>query len=692
MDAAFQPTHVGFITHAGAALGYLVLALLVIYWRSTALSGLMLVLASLATMLWGAAVAYDLYHGPQVSVLSQILELARSCSWLMATLTALYWLPPVRRTTLGYLVIGFGICVAILIFALSYDNDPAFAALGRLAVIVCHIALALAGLALIENLFRNTPPNRYWKIKYLCFGAGALFAYDFFLYSDDLLFRRLNADLFFARGITNTLLVPLLALHAVRNRKTGPQITVSHRLAFHSATLIGAGVYLLLMAAAGYYVRQFGGTWSGILQASFLFGTIVLLIVPLSSGSFRAYLRVFVEKSFFKYKFDYREEWLRFIQTISAADGEENLRTRVIKAIGDIADSPEGGLWLQREPHGFSLGASWNLSRWNLVEGAADLGGDDPMAAFLERTQWIVNLDQFAAMPQQYEGLAIPDWLRAIARAWLVLPLIHHERLIGIMVLGRPRVSRELTWEDYDLLKTVGRHAASHLAEQQMTDALAEARQFEAFNKRFAFVVHDIKNLASQLSLILSNESKHRGNVNFQNDMIETVRQSVDKMNRLLRQLHGQPQQLSRKVVELAPLLRKIVEVQQQQSGPVVSLDAKPGAIAVAADEDRLKAVVEHLVQNAKEAVGDSGKVLVRLTRGGKMAVVEIEDDGPGMDADFIRDKLFQPFKTTKGTGYGIGVYETREFANSLGGRLDVASRPGQGTIMRMSLPMADAV
>ena len=684
---------VGFITHTSAAVGYLALALLVIYWRSTALSGLMLVLASVATTLWGASVAFDLHHGDHVSVLSQILEIARSCGWLMATLSALHWISPVRRATWGYLIIGFGVCVAILTFAPSYDSSLAPSGLTPLAIIVSHIALALAGLALIENLFRNTPPDQYWKIKYLCFGAGGLFAYDFFLYSDDLLFRRLNADLFFARGITNALVVPLLALHAVRNRKSGPKITVSHRLAFHSATLVGAGIYLLLMAAAGYYVRQYGGTWSGILQASFLFGTIVLLIVPLSSGSFRAYLRVFVEKSFFKYKFDYREEWLRLIQTISTTDAGENLRTRVIKAVGDIVESPEGGLWLLRDAGGFSLGASWNLSRWNLAEGDAALAGDHPMATFLERTQWIVNLDQYVAMPQRYDGFEMPDWLRAIARAWLIIPLIHRERLIGILVLGRARISRELIWEDYDLLKTVGRHAASYLAEQQMTDALAEARQFEAFNKRFAFVVHDIKNLASQLSLILSNEAKHRGNVDFQNDMIETVRQSVDKMNRLLKQLHGQPVQAGQgKIVGLAPLLRKIVEAQQQLSGPTVSLDLTHGTMAVAADEDRLKAVVEHLVQNAKDAVGNAGQIKVRLTRGGKMAVVEVEDNGPGMDAEFIRDKLFQPFKTTKGGGYGIGVYETTEFATSLGGRLDVASQPGQGTIMRMSLPVADGV
>ena len=147
-----------------------------------------------------------------------------------------------------------------------------------------------------------------------------------------------------------------------------------------------------------------------------------------------------------------------------------------------------------------------------------------------------------------------------VTRAWLIVPLVHHERLFGIMMLGRSRSAREVNWEDYDILKTVGRQAASYLAQEETSKALAEARQFEAFNKRFAFVVHDIKNLVSQLSLILSNAARHRANKAFQDDMIETVRQSVEKMNRMLKQLHAEPGWSEPKAaVELTSLLRKVV-------------------------------------------------------------------------------------------------------------------------------------
>jgi putative PEP-CTERM system histidine kinase len=463
---------------------------------------------------------------------------------------------------------------------------------------------------------------------------------------------------------------------------------VSRSFVFYTATVVGAGLYLMTMAAAGYYVRRFGGSWSGFLQTVFLFGTALLLIVPLSSGSFRAYFRILVERSFFQYKYDYRTEWLRFIATMSSPEPGEDRRRPVIQAVGDLVESPDGGIWLRRESEQFNLAASWNMSRWQLVEAEAVIPIASPLVSFLESKQWVINLEELATHPDHYPGLAeLPHWLLTAARPWLVLPLVHMERLYGVMILGRPRVSRQLAWEDFDLLKTVTRQAASYLAEQDTSEALAAARQFEAFNKRFAFVIHDIKNLASQLSLILSNAEKHRGNVQFQNDMIETVRQSVEKINRMLKQLHAEPERSApRAAVELAALLSDIVAT-QKQLGPDISLELRANGLSVAADEDRLKAVVEQLVQNAVDAVGGKGRVQVRLAGEGKMAVIEVEDDGPGMDDEFVRDKLFHPFATTKGVGYGIGAYESRDFASSLGGRLEVTSQPGRGTIMRMRLP-----
>jgi putative PEP-CTERM system histidine kinase len=683
--------YAGVLGHSAATAAYLLLSLLVLYWRNKTLSGLILASASLATALWSAVSAYDLVNGTVNSAALQVLEVIRNCGWMLLVLSLLYWVPPAQRSGWASILVGLGTCVVALTLFFGAPTTGSQSTNSQLPVIIGDLVVALAGAAFVENLFRNSPRPGVWKIKYLCFGAGTLFVYDFFLYSDALLFRRLDPGLLLARGPITLLVAPLLAVYATRNRTAGPQVTLSRQLAFRSATVVGAGVYLIAMAGAGYYVRQFSGTWTTFLQALFLFGAILLLLLPISSGSFRTYLRVAVEKSFFKYKYDYRQVWLRFIKTISTTDRSDDLPIRVIQAVCDIMDSPDGALWLRRPSGKYEMAASWNLSRWGLAPSEAMIDAESALTLFLARSGWVINLDEFANARERYETLAsLPAWLPAMSRAWLIIPLIQRERLLGIIIVGRARVPRELTWEDFDLLKTVGRQAASYLAEQETSEALAEARQFEAFNKRFAFVAHDIKNLASQLSLIVTNAAKHRDNAAFQQDANETLRRSVEKLNRMLRHLQAPLQQgETAKPIALAPLLRNIVATRRDLQ-PAVYLDVRAEKIAVAADQHRLKTVVEHLVQNAVDAVGADGTVQVRLSNAGEMALVEIEDNGPGMDAEFIRDKLFRPFVSTKESGYGIGVYESREYVVSLGGRLDVESQLGRGTIMRITFPAAE--
>jgi len=680
----------GFIGHLVTAAGYLALAIFVVFWWQRVLAGMALAFASFATSAWAAATAYGLFSDNTIGWLGQALEIVRTCGWLALLLSLLYWMAPVIRSTWATAAIGLGLIITaanLLIGEAAITQDRE---IGGLAIILGHLLLALLGMALVENLFRNSPPGARWSVNYLCLGVGALFAYDFFTYSDALLFRRISADLFLARGTTNGLVLPLLAIYAVRNRKGGPQIALSRRMVLHSATLVGAGFYLIIMAVVGYYVSRFGGTWSTFLQAVFFFGAILLLILPITSGSFRSYLRVFVEKNFFKYKYDYREEWLRFIQTISAADRTEDLRNRVVEAVCNIMDSPDGGLWLQRHPTKYTLVSAWNLSRWQLSADAA-FDVDSDFVRFLQKRQWIADLVDDAHATEQYQMLpTIPQWLRDTERAWLAIPLIRRELLFGVIVIGRPRVPHVLSWEDIDLLRIIGRQAASYLAEQETAEALIEARQFAEFNKRFAFVAHDIKNLVSQLSLIVSNAARHKDNATFQRDANETLRKSVEKLNLMLRQLNGQQTQAdAARPIALAPLLQDIVEV-RRKTHCGVTFDPNGDKIAVAVDEHRIRAIIEHLVQNAIDAVGEHGHVRVRLFSAGNTAFVEIEDDGPGMDADFVREKLFRPFVSTKGSGFGIGVYESREYATSLGGQLDVVTEPGRGTIMRISLPMAE--
>ncbi len=264
-----------------------------------------------------------------------------------------------------------------------------------------------------------------------------------------------------------------------------------------------------------------------------------------------------------------------------------------------------------------------------------------------------------------------------------------HDDLMGFAVLSRSPLRRRLNWEDHDLLKTAGRHAASHLAQFETAQQLADARQFEACNRLSAFVVHDLKNLVAQLSLLVANAAKHMHKPGFMEDAVRTVDHSVAKMNKLLAQLRsGVVVSDGQAPASLAVMLDEVVRGKSARKPvPVLELDAED--VLVRADRERFMMVLGHVVQNAQDATPPEGHVQLRYRRDGEAALIEVVDDGCGMDEGFVRERLFRPFDTTKGAaGMGIGAYEARETVRGMGGEVEVESVPGAGTTFRIRLPV----
>jgi putative PEP-CTERM system histidine kinase len=684
---------IGAISYGTAALAFLVLTLVMLTsWRGR-LQGALLTSAAIMTVAWATGAAYHAIIGYPATILVPLLELARDVGWyvfllrLMTPSLGLSALMSNRRITLA--VTAIALCCGGLVVILLYPplfSAPLPLALGVDARILGHLMLAVVGLALVEQLYRNTLPERRWAIKYLCLGVGGLFAYDFFLYSDALLFKRVDEHWWIARGFVNALVVPFIGVAAARNPEWSLDVYVSRSMVFHTTTLLGAGLYLLVMAIGGYYLRIYGGHWGQVIQAIFLFSAVLVLLAILFSGQVRARLKVFLNKHFFNYKYDYREEWLRFIKTLSTVEQNTRLRELTIRAVAEIVDSPGGLLWLRNDPGPYENTANWNTPPMLEYTERPDGG----LARFLETTEWVVEIDEYMRAPERYAGMTLPGWISMIPRAWLIVPLMQHERLLGFMVLMRPRAPREIEWEDCDLLKTAGRQVASHLAQLQATEALFDARQFETFNRLSAYVVHDLKNLVAQLSLVVSNAARHKHNPQFMEDAILTVEHCVQKMNQLLAQLRtGRDRSRDRieKTVPLIDVVKDAIAAKQSRI-PVPVLSCRDTDIYVRTDPARLGTVLGHVIQNAQEATPPEGTIAVAVYRSAEQGVIEVRDSGCGMDADFVRDRLFRPFETTKGkSGMGIGAYETREWVREHGGEVEVESQPEHGTVFRIRLP-----
>ena len=246
---------------------------------------------------------------------------------------------------------------------------------------------------------------------------------------------------------------------------------------------------------------------------------------------------------------------------------------------------------------------------------------------------------------------------------------------------------KKINWEDRDLLKTAGQQAASHLAQHQVDQALMQSRQFEAFNRLSAYIVHDLKNILAQQSLIVANAEKHKHNPEFVDDVIATVKNSVDRMTGLMAQMRSGERGSNAKVVDLGELLAKVVDgakVRQPEAG----LECVVDEVLVFSDSEQLATVFGHMIQNAQDATEKTGRVLVRIKPEDNHVTVDVEDTGIGMEPDFVRDRLFKPFDSTKGlTGMGVGAFESREYIRSLDGDISVVSVPGEGSTFRIVLP-----
>jgi putative PEP-CTERM system histidine kinase len=679
----------GFYSYLSAALGFGLLTLLLLpSWRSS-LQGRLLTLAAFCSTVWAAfAVSVSAGEVYQAGAYP-VLEILRYIAWYGFLLKLL---APAARENSGYRrflrrALPLSIAFAVLLLGMEqavYWRQLAGHAPDLVAVRMAgHVALAIMGLAIVEQLFRNTASTHLWAVKYLFMGMGVIFAFDLYLYADALLFRGMDRDLWDTRGFVNALAVPLLALTAARNRDWSLNLFVSRDIVLHTSAILGGGLYLLVMAGAGYYLREFGGDWGRVAQMTFFSLAVLLLLVVLSSSQLRTRMRVFLGKHFYKNKYDYRHEWLRLTGDLYAGHGGAEGQQAAIRVLAHIVDARAGLLWLRDERGDYSNTAAWQTARVEETETAGS-----GLAAFLAGTGYVINLQELDSRPDEYAGLVLPPWVSGLRCGWLVVPLVGMEGMLGFVVLTDPLVPRSINWEDRDLLKAAAKQTAGYLAVLLASEALARARQFEVFNRLSAYMVHDLKNIGAELDMVAKNAERHGDNPEFLQDAFATVATASGDIRRLMEQLRSKRIQPGSQVVVD---LRQVVTtaLRKVQAGlPVPQMEACDGECLVVAEKDRIVNVIAHLLANAQQATSADGFVRISLTREDTLCVVDIRDNGHGMDADFLRDRLFMPFDTTRGNaGLGIGMYESREFMRQCGGEIQVASKPGEGTQVTLRLP-----
>lgn len=674
---------------------------------------LAIALASLLTAAWaGAIVLVARYDIDLVRWLGPV-ETIRTAAWIgvLVVLQRHSWGLDSRPSSsfLVAMLLGFIIALQLALDLLldagrvvTYSSEPPPGAALYLGL---RLAVAISGLVLLHNLYINAREANALSFRLFAVALALLFAYDLNLYTLQFLLGAPSQTLLEVRGAVNALAVPLLYLSMrteVEGENASRSFQLSRQAAFHTLSFSMIGGYLIAMSLLAYGLRLTGGNWGVLLQVTFLSAAVMAGALVFLSPRFRAQIRLLIARNFYRYRYDYRVEWLRFIDIIDGDALPGNLRPpireRLIMAVATVLDCPGGALLEPSDGGGFEVTARWQWAGMTLPlvsEGSAlsQFLADDGGIVDFNRLRSNDGQSDLLASPQP---LALPDWARTDGSIWLAVPLVRREALTGILLLKRSLVPRDLNWEDIDLLRTLGRQGASYLAEAETQAQLDEARSFEEYSRRFAFVMHDLKNVVSQLALVARNAARHADNPEFQADMVATLNSSVTKMTDLMALLGREKDGRStpapaQSELDLSHVVGMVAATMRRQHAPI-AVEGADRPVMVQGDADRLEALLTHLVQNAIDASAPDAPITLRMQAGAHMVQVHVSDRGHGMSQSFIRDELFKPFRSTKEGGFGIGAYEAREIARSHGGRLDVQSRPGEGTRFTLSLPLPTPV
>jgi len=668
------------VAHEATVVAYVVFALLVMFRGSRSWLGGLLFIAVAATALWAQTLVANSYDIAP-TWLAPVSDGLRDAAWMALCLGLIY-----RRG--GNTIVWRGLIFVAGVFVatrLGFDLgqlSPVALAGVHIDSILVRIALTVLGLVLIENIFRNSSPSEFWSLKHLLIGLLCILIFQLFSAVPEFLTHAQDANIAIARPLVFLLVLPLFVVSSVRFPNLQLRIHSSRTFVFYSATLVGAGIMLQGVAIAAWYVREYGGSNGTILAITLLFAGAAAVAVALVSSGVRSRVRQFINENFFSLKYDYRVEWERVIRALSL-NPEQGSAERVLRVLCDLLDSPGGAIWIHR--------ASWHqflpAAKLGFASEFVPIPENDPrITLFRDQNSAFLELANTGEEP----GSAV--WHERFVADWIVVPLRYRSSIVGVTVLAKTRAPKKLDWEDENLIRLVALQLGAYLVQEETAQSLADARQLEEFNKRFAFVVHDIKNTIGQLSLLVRNAAQFGHQKEFREDMVVTLGNAVERLQQLLKSLTevGRDSLPGSRHEQVFDLIKYLEEYTKEKGnlGQAVVLVTECSELGLElADITNLRRVLDHVVSNATEASGEGKSVEIFVTAAASSVDITVTDHGKGMTEKFVNEELFRPMRTTKDGGFGIGAYQARELMRDLGGDIFVTSTIGEGTSVTLSLP-----
>lgn len=539
----------------------------------------------------------------------------------------------------------------------------------------------------LENTLRASVGSMRWQVKFIVIGLGSILGIRIYTGSQAILFHYLNMTSWVLNSTALIVGNALIIKSLVRGRSLNVNFYLSHSFLFNSLTALIVGIYFLVVAVLARVVYYFSNDTSVHTIGLFFFFSILGVFVLILSDRFRQRLKRFIIINLRRPDYDYRKEWTEFTRATTSVMGMNDLCNAIVKKVSSTFDTLSVTLWLiDKKGEGLVLGGSTVFT--------------DPQAESIMEGEkvWaeLLNHMRQQQMPGDLYRLnngwakeikeTDHDYLKKFKIRYCV-PLRASDNFLGFMTLDDRVAGTPLSVEDFDLLKTIGDQTAGILLNFKLSEHLRQLKETEAYQTMSAFIMHDLKNLASNLSLTMQNLPIHFNNPDFRDDALRMIQQSVTKLNSMCSRLSMLSQKIELKRTEtdfnemvastLSSLNGCLKVSPNQDFQPVPSLFIDPGQI---------QKVLTNLILNANEAIGKEGEMRVTTGQGDSWVMLSVSDNGCGMEKEFLERSLFRPFKTTKKQGMGIGLYQSKMIVEAHQGRIEVESEVGKGSTFRVFL------
>lgn len=550
--------------------------------------------------------------------------------------------------------------------------------LGKVTYAFVVFAMVL-GLARFEQILRVTSDLERYQLKFMLIGLGGLAGYAIYQASQILVMPIWRPELSVAGSLTTLFALGLVVygLGRARSREIRAKVYLSPKMLYGSITFIAVGLYLLTIGMIGEVIRYTGQPSSIVLGAVFVFVSLVGLLIVIYSRSARATVRQVISRHFYRSEHDYREKWIEVTEAFRVATSVEAIMDRLLDLLSRTFGSPRISIWMFSEVDG----RFHQVRSTNTEPAPQPLDSSHPLIAQLMVAEKAITIDPFN------------DPFARETRAVLCVPIHTCGKLIAFVSLGSQLHREQYGPDDRDLLRAITHHAGVLLSHAELAEELRSAAEFEALHRVAAFCLHDLKNLTGQLSLVVQNADTHRHDRRFQESVIRTVTATVKKMMTLIYKLSlksveaGQPEE-----VDVTTLIAETLRSVNGRLGvPVKKTGERKLPVYIV--REQLQQVLLNLIFNAQQAARGHGSICINTEKANGRAVITVTDNGSGIPAEQLRT-LFQPFRTTKRGGFGLGLYECKRILAAFQGAIHIESEVGRGTRVRIELPLfaADSV